>query len=319
MIRGRFAPSPSGEMHLGNAWVALLAWLQVRSAKGQMILRIEDLDPDRSRTQYVSQIIKDLKWLGLDWDEGPDCSGKYGPYIQSERHEFYKAAICELQAKELAYPCFCTRADIRTASSAPHGLPGFKYPGTCRLLRADVSSNHVHSGRAHALRFLLPEKYVEFFDWGIGETCRFYLPELGDFIVLRRDGAYAYQLAVVIDDAAMKISHVLRGRDLLQATAYQIALYEALDLAVPVFTHVPVLYGEDGQKLSKRHGDLSLHSLRLAGVPAERIIGHLGFWAGMLPKPEGVNAQELSSVFSLAQLPGSDLIITAEKLSGLRP
>jgi len=316
-MRGRFAPSPSGEMHLGNAWTALLAWLQVRQANGVFVLRIEDIDPERSKPEYIEQILADLHWLGLDWDEGPDVGGFYGPYLQSKRLALYETALADLQTQGLVYPCFCSRADIRAAASAPHGVePAMEYPGTCRTLSAaERQAKLIQTGGRFSLRFCFDAETVNFHDLVFGHQAHHPAAELGDFVVRRSDGVPAYQLAVVVDDAAMQITHVLRGADLLASTSRQIALFESLGLAVPQYAHAPLLYGPDGRRLSKRHGDISLKALRERGVEPGTIVGWLGYWAGLLPQPCQVQPADLISRFGLHSLPKQGIEIDPQGLS----
>ncbi len=309
-MRGRFAPSPSGEMHLGNAWTALLAWLQVRRAGGTMALRMEDLDPERSKPEYAEALMEDLAWLGLDWDEGPDSGGPYSPYRQDDRRSLYAQAVKRLEQMGLLYPCYCTRAEIRSASLAPNGPEeGSAYPGACRSLSVEERRQNESQGRRPALRVYVPDTEVNFVDLIQGEV-RENLSQVGDFVIQRSDGVHAYQLAVVVDDGLMGITHVLRGDDLLSSTARQIWLYQVLDLPVPEFAHVPLLYGPDGRRLSKRHGDLSIAALRRRGVKAERIIGFLAGLAGYLPRGEEIKAPDLIDFFTLEKLPRIPLIIT---------
>lgn len=305
-VRGRFAPSPSGEMHIGNAWTALMAWLQVRKAGGTMVLRIEDLDPQRSRSEYIRLIQEDLTWLGLDWDEGPGKEGVYGPYLQSKRSGLYAEVLDKLKTAGYIYPCFCTRSDIRSASQAPHGVDnGFNYPGTCRDLNSDEIKRRILKGERFSLRFRLSQEKLEFTDLVFGP--HFTTKDSGDFIVLRSDGIFAYQLAVVADDANMQISHVLRGADLLDATIYQVALYRALNIPQPLFAHIPIVFGPDGRRLSKRQGDVSLHILRKRGTKAENILGLFAYWAKLLPKPEAVKAKELIPLFNVNSLSNNNI------------
>ncbi len=309
-IRGRFAPSPSGQMHLGNIWTALLAWLQVRSLGGAVVLRVEDLDPDRCRPEYTARIIADLAWLGLDWDEGPDIGGPYGPYRQDERRHLYAAALESLAARGLVYPCYCTRAEIRAAASAPHAGDADAegaYPGTCRryLGGADAPPD----GRRPALRLVVPDETVAFTDGLNGLVAQNLAASCGDFIVRRADGVHAYQLAVVVDDAAMRITHVLRGDDLLSSTPRQLYLYRLLGHTPPVFAHVPLLLSPDGHRLSKRQQDLALSSLRERGVTAPEIIGLLAHRAGLIPDYRPTAPRDLVAAFSLAKLPRGPVII----------
>ena len=311
-IRGRFAPSPSGQMHLGNIWTALLAWLQVRSLGGAVVLRIEDLDPDRCRPEYTAQIIGDLAWLGLDWDEGPDLGGPYGPYRQDERRHLYAAALETLAARGLVYPCYCTRAEIRAAASAPHAGDAdaeSAYPGTCRRYLGRAGESASPDGRRPALRLVVPDETIAFTDGLHGPVAQNLAAACGDFIVRRADGVHAYQLAVVVDDAAMRITHVLRGDDLLASTPRQIHLYNLLGRTPPAFAHVPLLCSPDGHRLSKRQQGLALATLRERGVTAPEIIGRLAHRAGLIPEYRPTAPRDLAAAFSLAKLPRGPVII----------
>lgn len=299
IIRGRFAPSPTGEIHLGNVWTALLAWLQVRSAGGTMVLRIEDLDPDRSRPAYTDSLMADMKWLGLDWDEGPDVGGRYGPYCQDKRRELYQSALDSLMAAGLVYPCYCTRAEL--AASAPHmGENERVYPGTCREHQSDAARQ---TARRPALRLAVPSGEVAFVDLHYGPISQDLSQEVGDFVVRRSDGVHAYQLAVVIDDAAMEITHVLRGQDLLSSTPRQLLLYRLLKLKAPEFTHVPLLIDSEGYRLSKRQQALSVATLRNDGIKPEAIIGYLAYKANLIDVLQPLKASELISCFDIGKLP----------------
>ncbi|HLN61721.1 MAG TPA: tRNA glutamyl-Q(34) synthetase GluQRS, partial [Symbiobacteriaceae bacterium] len=276
MRRGRFAPTPSGQMHIGNARTALLAWLQIRHAGGRFVLRMEDIDKPRSRPDLAQQILDDLRWLGLDWDEGPDVGGPYAPYTQSEREELYHAALQQLTAEGWLYPCYCSRAEIMAIASAPHGLSaeGPVYPGTCRCLTPEQRAERAARGKVPSLRFAMPDEPVAFMD-GVAGAQSFAAGAGGDFVVHRADGIIGYQLAVVVDDAAMQMTDVLRGWDLLDSTPRQLMLYRALGLTPPQFAHVPLLMGPDGSRLSKRHGSVAVASMRAAGAPAERVVGYI--------------------------------------------
>lgn len=309
-MRGRFAPSPTGEIHLGNVWTALLAWLQVRSAGGTMVLRIEDLDPDRSRPAYADKLMADMKWLGLDWDEGPDVGGRYGPYSQNERRALYQVALDRLAAAGLVYPCYCTRAEL--AASAPHaGDREGLYPGTCR--HSPVPADR-RAARRPALRLAVPDGEIAFTDLHAGYVCQALAREVGDFVVRRSDGVHAYQLAVVIDDAAMEITHVLRGHDLLGSTPRQLLLYRLLGCQAPVFTHVPLLVDAEGYRLSKRQQALSVAALRAHGITPETIIGYLAWKANLIDSFQPVKASELTGCFDIAKLPGEAVIVDGYEL-----
>lgn len=268
VVRGRFAPSPSGRMHLGNIAAAYASWKSVRERGGKWILRIEDIDRGRSRLEWARWIEDDLHWLGLDWDEGGlDSRGEYGPYVQSERESFYEAALAKLSEAGLTYPCWCTRGEI-LAARAPHASDGrVVYSGRCRpeAGKAVVPKE----GRNPALRLIVPDREISFVD-RIAGLQRFNLArDCGDFIVCRSDGGWAYQLAVVVDDALMGVTEVVRGEDLLESTAQQIYLYELLGWKAPEFAHIPLLRNEEGQRLSKRDGSLSMAELRKTYTPAE--------------------------------------------------
>lgn len=312
--RGRFAPSPSGRMHLGNLFSALLSWLSARSAGGVFALRIEDLDPDRSRAEYARQLCDDLHWLGLDWDEGPGVGGPNGPYFQSRRTERYAALFRELECQGLLYPCFCTRAE-RLAASAPHRGDGEPiYPGTCRGL-SDEERAKRSARRKAAWRIMVPDEV-----WGVQDgNCGWYqenlLRECGDFILRRSDGVYAYQLAVVADDAAMGITQVVRGRDLLPSTPRQLYLYRRLGLTPPEFFHIPLLLAPDGRRLSKRERDLDMAALRARYAP-EELLGILAWLAGLVPDRAPVSAEKLAREFSWDRVAKEDIVVPEVLLRG---
>lgn len=317
MLRGRFAPTPSGLMHIGNARTALLAWLQVRAAGGVFLLRIEDIDEPRSKPGYAARIPGDLRWLGLDWDEGPDVGGPFGPYVQSKRKALYLDALDELSRKGKLYPCYCSRAELMAVASAPHGLAseGPVYPGTCRSLPPELARQKAER-KTPSLRFAVPAAPLAYMDEAAGPQS-FPPGAGGDFIVRRADGILAYQLAVTVDDAAMGITDVLRGWDLLDSTPRQIWLYEALGLPVPRFAHVPLLYGPDGVRLSKRHGAVSLAAIREAGTRPETLIGLLAYWSGLITRPEPVKPSELVGSFSLDLVPKEPAAVRQEDLERL--
>lgn len=277
-------------MHLGNIYTALLSWLSVKSRGGKWILRIEDLDPQRSKPEYARMIEDDLRWLGLEWDEGGlEGLGPSGPYLQSQRHRLYEEALEKLKATGLCYPCTCTRADI-LATQAPHESDGrVVYKGTCRP--AIMPSPYVHRAGA-AIRLKVPDEDISFVDRICGHQTVNLARHCGDFILRRGDGAWAYQLAVVVDDAMMGVTEVMRGEDLLLSAAQQIYLYGLLGFEAPEFAHVPLVCNEEGRRLSKRDRSLSMEYLRACHSP-EEILGMAASSAGLIPSPRPVSLQEL--------------------------
>jgi glutamyl-tRNA synthetase len=319
MPRGRYAPSPTGPLHLGNARTALLAWLAARSTASSFVLRVEDLDGPRVRPGLEARIVAELRWLGLDWDEGPDVGGARGPYRQSERRAVYASALAALREAGLAYPCFCSRAEIAAASQAPHGAgdEGPRYPGTCRALSArEIAARSAR--RAPSWRFRVPEGPVRFRDGLHGERAFDVAAEVGDFVVARADGVPAYQLAVVVDDAAMEIAEVVRGDDLLPSTARQILLYRALGLAAPRFAHVPLVTGEDGARLAKRHGAVSIGELRERGADPRAVVALLASLSG-LGAGRPVSPRDLAPGFAISRVPERAVSVTARMLAALAP
>jgi glutamyl-tRNA synthetase len=295
LIRGRYAPSPTGDLHLGNLRTALLAWLFARCSDGQFALRIEDLDRPRVRPGASERMLFDLRWLGLDWDEGPDIGGSYAPYIQSERQEIYTAHLQRLQDKGLIYPCYCSRAEIARAASAPHGNEGPRYPGTCRYLTQTQRRQHEIQNRRPSMRFRVDdERTVSFTDLLSGPAEQQIQQTVGDFIVCRSDGIFAYQFAVVVDDALMQINQVVRGVDLLESTARQILLFEALGFEVPTFAHIPLLLDKHGKRFSKRIQSAGLEPLRSAGATPGQIIGQMAAECGLVDRGEQLSAGELA-------------------------
>ena len=307
VIRGRFAPSPSGRMHLGNVFTALLAWLSVRAKGGTLVLRMEDLDPDRCREEYAQQLAEDLEWLGLPWDEGYGKGGPHGPYRQSERTDFYASQFERLADRGLVYPCYCTRAQ-RLAASAPHRSDGkLVYDGRCRALTAE-ERQELDKRRRPAWRVAVPDEEILFTDRHLGVYQEDLSRDCGDFIIRRSDGVYAYQLAVVADDGDMEINEVVRGQDLLDSTPRQLFLYKKLGYRPPEFYHVPLLVDPDGRRLSKRDGDLDMGALREKFTAGE-IVGRLAFLAGLQEKPRSVTPAELAGVFAWEKVPVCDVTV----------
>lgn len=305
MTVGRFAPSPSGRIHLGNLLCCLLAWLSARQKGGKVVLRIEDLDTARCKRPYAEQMIEDLCWLGLTWDEGPGVGGPDGPYYQSERTALYEQALEKLERMGLVYPCYCTRAELH-AASAPHRSDGQAvYPGTCRHLTA---AEREKKTRAPATRLMVPDETWSFTDGHMSHYGENLLHECGDFLLRRSDGMFAYQLAVVVDDAAMGVTEVVRGSDLLSSTPRQLYLYDLLGLKAPEFIHFPLLLAPDGRRLSKRDADAGLDDLRFK-LTAEEILGRLAYLGGFNPTAQPKTAEELLKDFHWEKVPKEDIRI----------
>ena len=286
---GRYAPSPTGDLHLGNARTALIAWLWARHAGDAFLLRFEDLDTVRVRPGCAEVQAGSLAWLGLDWDGEP--------VAQSQRGELYDAALAHLQERGLLYECFCSRADVRRAASAPHGPDGPLYSGACRDLSPGERAARLAEGRRPALRVRM-EGEIEFWDDLAGPQRELLEATTGDIVLRRSDGVVAYQLAVVVDDAAQGVTRVVRGADLLASTARQIRLYELLGLApVPDYAHVPLLLGADGERLAKRHGAVGLTELRDGGADPRAIVGRLAHSAGLIERPEPCAPSALVGAF----------------------
>ncbi len=294
--RGRFAPSPTGRLHLGNARSALLGWLWARSEGGEFLLRIEDLDPERCKPSFTDGILEDLEWLGLDWD---------GPvWRQSERSAVYDDALSRLVQCGRAYRCWCSRAEVARAASAPHiGEEGPVYPGTCRHQQERSSGP-----RTPSWRFRVDPGVEHFIDAFHGKIFQDVEAEVGDFVIKRADGVASYQLAVVVDDALSEITHVLRGEDLLSSTARQIQLQRALGFPFPAYAHVPLLLQPDGKRLAKREGASTIAGLRALGWPQEKVIGMLAGWSGM-GDGSPMKASELVLRFSLEQLKRTPTVV----------
>ncbi|WP_027182060.1 tRNA glutamyl-Q(34) synthetase GluQRS [Oleidesulfovibrio alaskensis] len=315
-VRGRLAPSPTGYLHIGNAWAFLIAWLAVRAEGGSLVLRMEDIDPDRSRREFELGIVEDLKWLGLDWDEGPDSGGAFGPYRQSDRLGYYGQVLDEFIRSGKVYPCYCTRKELRSMASAPHlGEHVPVYPGTCRNLDAAGQRHREASGRAPAQRMRCGEKPRTFVDAVYGRQ-RYAPAEWGgDFPVRRSDGVFAYQFAVVLDDAAMQVNQVVRGRDILHCTPRQLVIYEAIGAEPPAYIHVPLVLDAEGERLAKRHGHFELRRLREAGVAPQALVGFLGWKAGLLETCVPCRPELLAARFRKENLPHEDIRLDHDILS----
>ncbi len=312
---GRLAPSPTGAQHVGNARTYLLAWLSALSQGGRVVLRIEDVDSPRVKPGAAAAACDDLRWLGLDWDGEP--------LIQTHRLDFYESALHTLQQRELVYPFTCSRSDVERAASAPHGEhEGPVYPGTCAGRRAADAASL--GDRPYCWRFRVPERSPQWIDGFLGPTAVDLRAVGGDFVVWkapvesrvgdRAAGTPAYQLAVVVDDAAQGVTEVVRGDDLVPSTPRQLLLYEAVGMRPPLFVHVPLVVGPDGRRLAKRHGDTRLSALRGAGATAERLLGLLAWSCGWIDAIRPVTARDLLPLFRLDAVPRQPFVLTKELL-----
>jgi glutamyl/glutaminyl-tRNA synthetase len=268
--RGRLAPSPTGLLHLGHARTFWTAQERARVQNGVFVLRNEDLDPARSKPDFARAMLEDLRWFGFDWQEGPDCGGPFGPYAQSERRDLYRAAFEKLRASGRVYPCSCSRKDVQSATRAPHeGDDELIYPGTCRP--GQHSALRTPNSEPNWRFLVLDGETISFTDAHFGPQQFVAGKDFGDFAVWRHDDVPAYQLAVVVDDAAMQITEVVRGADLLVSTARQLLLHRALGLTPPAFYHCPLMNDDSGRRLAKRHDALSLRALRESGATPETL------------------------------------------------
>lgn len=305
--RGRYAPSPTGLLHVGNARTALVAWLSVRSRGGSFVWRLEDLDPPRVAPGAAEAAVEDLAWLGLDWDEDPASGGPFGPYVQSERSDVYEAALQVLHDAGRLFPCTLSRRELQSISSAPHpGEEEAPYPASLRPAHLEPGWYEAlkrSPSPGAAIRFRVDEAPVRFADRLRGQVEE---RVAGDFVLKRRDGLYAYQLAVVVDDWLMRIDEVVRGSDLFSSTARQLQLVDALGGQRPAHAHVPMVVTEAGEKLSKRDEALTLRSLRASGVRASQLVGYLAWTLGLVERPVAVSASELVEAFSWAAVRTDD-------------
>ena len=301
ITRGRYAPSPTGFLHLGNARTALVAWLRARAQGGTFVLRVEDLDGPRTVAAAVEGNVEELRWLGLDWDEGPDVGGPYAPYTQSERGARYEEALERLQAQGHIFACYLSRKDLRNIASAPHSQ-GFVYGEQERTENERCRAEKIERGKTPSFRVQVKGETLHFHDLLAGEQIIHTAQQVGDFVVRRADGLWAYQLAVVVDDIAMKIGEVVRGDDLLTSTGAQLLLYRALGETPPQYLHVPLLFDIEGERMAKRKGSLTLNALREAGVHPARVTGLLAYTLGLLHELEEVAPSDLLGIFSLDTL-----------------
>lgn len=311
MRAGRLAPSPTGAQHLGNARTYLLAYWSARKAGAKLILRIEDVDSPRVKPWATQQAIDDLRWLGIDWDEGPDIGGPNAPYIQTERVDHYRDALKRLIDANRVFPCTCTRKDIQEAGSAPHfEHEGPVYPGTCAKWKVGDS---LPEDGTYCWRFRAGSQPISFDDLILGPHSCVPAEALGAFPITQKNGEPSYQLAVVVDDAAMGITEVVRGNDLVASTFRQMELYDALELKLPVFAHVPLVLGPDGRRLAKRHGDTRLSHYREQGLKPEQIVTWAARSAGLIEANVSVaSAKEMIERFDWGKLVKEDVVF--EKL-----
>jgi glutamyl-tRNA synthetase len=321
-VRGRFAPSPTGGLHLGSALVALAAWLSVRSRGGALVWRVEDLDGPRVVPGAAEQQREEARWLGLDWDEGPDVGGPFPPYRQSERSALYEDALRKLAEARRLFPCRRSRRDLLGLATAPHGHEGLPpYPAAYRpaSLPPDWFSAHrAAPDPAAALRFRVDDGPVTFEDRVQGTITEDVAARVGDFVLKRRDGVYAYQLAVVVDDLAIGITEVIRGADLLDSTARQIQLIEALGGTLPAYAHLPLVVNAAGEKLSKRDGVSSVASLGAAGVAPEAVVGWLAWALGQQDTPAPVTPRALVAAFRWDRVPAAPVVVPDDLPDRLR-
>ena len=316
-MRVRFAPSPTGQLHVGNVRTALFNWLLARGSGGTLILRIEDTDAERSTRDSEEAMIRDLRWLGLDWDEGPDSGGAHGPYRQSERLHLYESYAKELLTADAAYYCFCSTAqlDADRQEALAHGRPA-RYAGTCRRLSHEQAAARIAAGERPAIRFRVPEERDVVFTDAVRGDVRFQTDVIGDPVIVRADGTPAYNFAVVVDDALMEVTHVVRGEDHISNTPRQILLYEALGFAPPTFAHLSMVMGPDHSPLSKRHGATSVAEFRAKGYLPEALLNYLAL-IGWSPGggDELLPIDELARRFSLEAVGHSAGVFDEEKLA----
>lgn len=310
---GRLAPSPTGAQHLGNARTYLLVYWSARKRGSNLILRIEDVDSPRVKPWATQQAIDDLRWLGIEWDEGPDIGGPSAPYIQTERIGLYQQALQKLIDAGRLFPCTCSRKDVEAAGSAPHfEHEGKVYPGTCAGWQ---QGDPLPAAGTYCWRFRAGDDSIEFDDLVLGRQACVPAEALGAFPVTQKNGHPSYQLAVVVDDGAMGVTEVVRGNDLVASTFRQIEIFRALELDVPRYAHVPLVRGDDGRRLAKRHGDTRLSHYRELGVPAAKIVSWAARTAGLIDEAETVeSAAQLIERFAWDKLPSEDVILASDKI-----
>lgn len=315
-VRVRFAPSPTGHLHVGSARTAIFNWLVAKRLGGDFILRIEDTDADRSTLAHERAILRDLTWLGLRWNEGPDVGGRFGPYRQSERLDLYKQAAAKLLENGLAYKCYCSEKELEAERAAALGAGEMpKYSGRCLRITAREEDRLTTEGSRPTIRFRIPAKKIVVKDMVKGAV-EFDSQVFGDFILLRSTGAASFNFAVVYDDAAMKISHVIRGEDHLTNTARHLLLFEAMGLQPPFFAHMPITLGPDHTKLSKRHGATSINEYAAEGYLASALVNYLVLLGWSSPDGREIfTPEELISLFSIGRISKSAAIFDIDKLN----
>ena len=314
-LRVRFAPSPTGELHVGNARTAFFNWLFARHSGGAFILRIEDTDQERTTKHFEKNLLDDLRWLGIDWDEGPGKEGPFGPYHQMERLHIYNAHLERLLAEGRAYPCYCSEEELEAERAdliAKRMMP--RYMGKCRHLTPEERKKLEGQGRAPAYRFAVEKGPIEFNDM-IRGAMKFAGSAIGDLIIVRSNGLPAYNFAAVIDDHLMEITHVIRGEDHLSNTAAQVLIYKALGFPLPVFAHHSLILGKDRTKLSKRHGSVSVGEFRKRGILPEVLLNYLSLMGNSFGAGKEIcSLDEIISIFSLEKTGKGGAIFDEDKL-----
>jgi glutamyl-tRNA synthetase len=316
-VRVRFAPSPTGHLHIGGARTAIYNWAFARRHAGTFVLRVDDTDPERSTEENTQAIFRGLRWLGLDWDEGPEAGGDHGPYFQTQRGASYAEALARLRENGAVYPCFCSAEELEQRREAARTAGGFAgYDRRCRAIPADESAARVAAGDLHVWRIAVPQDLEAVtFDDAIRGELSFPASALDDYVVVRSDGTPTYNFATVVDDVSMEITHVIRGDDHLSNTPRQILVFEALGRGMPVFAHLPMIWGPDGKRLSKRHGATSVEAYRDEGYLPEALLNYLALLGWSLDgETTIIDAETLTTNFDLARVSRNPAIFDAEKL-----
>ena len=316
-VRVRFAPSPTGHLHIGGARTAIYNWAFARKMGGTFILRIDDTDPERSTDDNVQAILRGMRWLGLDWDEGPEAEGVHGPYFQTQRMGTYADALESMKACGHAYPCFCTAEELEARRQDSRTVGGFAgYDRRCRSISPEVAASRIAAGEPHVWRIAVPldRESVDFPD-AIRGDISFPQSALDDFVLVRTDGTPTYNYASVVDDALMEITHIIRGDDHLSNTPRQILVFEALGYTVPMFAHLPMIWGADGKRLSKRHGATSVEAFRDEGYLPEALLNYLALLGWSLDGETTIVSRDtLAASFSLDRVSANPAIFDGEKL-----